>query len=83
MTMFLDLSPTPGGIGVFAAVATLLVFVGAAILAFKLLKRTVKMAFRMAIVAFILLIGLAGTIFFYAVGTAEKPGREARPAQKR
>jgi hypothetical protein len=82
MTLLLDLSPTAGGVGTFAAVATLLVFVGVAFIAFKLLKRTVKMAFRMAIVAIILAIGLAGTIFFYAVGT-DKPARTSRPAQTR
>ena len=82
MTLLLDLSPAAAGIGTFAAVATLLVFVGAAFVAFKLLKRTVKMAFRMAIVAIILAIGLAGTIFFYAIGT-DKPTRPSRPAQTR
>ena len=82
MTSLLDLAPTPGGIGIFVSVAVLLVFAGVAFIAFKLLKRTVKMAFRMAIVAILLAIGLAGSIFFYAVG-GSKPVRTSRPAQLR
>ena len=76
MTILLDMNPVGGGVGIFAAVATLLVFAGAAFIAFKLLKRTVKMAFRVAIVAIILAIGLAGTLFFYATA---KPVRPPRP----
>lgn len=79
MTTLLDLNPMSGGVGTFAGVATLLVFLGGAFIAFKLLKRTVKMAFRIAIVAIILAIGLAGSAFFLALGTA-KPVRPARPA---
>jgi hypothetical protein len=79
MTIFLDLNPLSGGIGIFAGVATLLLFLGVAFVAFKLLKRTVKMAFRVAIVAIILAIGLAGSAFFLALGTS-KPVRPPRPA---
>lgn len=76
--LFLDLAPEPGGLGTFLAVGMVLVFIGAAFIAFKLLKRSVKLAFRMAIVAIILAIGLAGTVFFYAVGNS-KPSRPNRP----
>ena len=80
MTFFLDVSPVGGGAAVAAAVVVLLVFLGGAFIAFKLLKRTMKMAFRIAIVAIILAIGVAGSVFFYAVGTS-KPARPARPTQ--
>ncbi len=82
MTLLLDLNPTAGGVGIFAAVAVLLIFLGAAFIAFKLLKKTVKMAFRIAIVAIILAIGLAGSAFFFATSTT-KPARPSRPAQTR
>jgi len=77
--LLFDVPVSAGGVGVFVAVAVLLVFVGAAFIAFKLLKRTMKMAFRIAIVGIILAIGLAGSIFFWAVGTS-KPARPTRPA---
>ena len=79
MMLLFDMPVSAGGVGVFAAAAVLLVFAGAAFVAFKLLKRTMKMAFRLAIVGIILAIGLAGSIFFWAVGTS-KPSRPARPA---
>ena len=77
--LLFDVPVSAGGVGIFAAVAVLLVFIGAAFVAFKLLKRTMKMAFRIAIVGIILAIGLAGSIFFWAVGTS-KPARPTRPA---
>lgn len=78
MTLFLDANPVAGPIGIFAAVAFLLVFLGVAFIAYKLLKRTVKMAFRVAIVAMIIAIALAGSAFFFALGTS-KPVRPPRP----
>lgn len=78
MTLFLDVNPAPGGVGIFAGVAVLLIFLGAAFIAFKLLKRTVRMAFRVVIVGIIVAIGLAGSAFFLALGTA-KPVRPPRP----
>lgn len=80
MTIFLDIT---GGIGTYAAIATLTVFAVVAFIAFKLLKRTLKMAFRLAIVAFIIAIGLAGSVFFYAVGTSKPASHTGRPAQGR
>ncbi len=76
MILLFDIPVTAGE--VFVAVAILLVFLVAAFIAFKLLKRTMKMAFRVAIVTIILAIGLAGSLFFLAVGTS-KPARPARP----
>jgi hypothetical protein len=70
----LDANPLGGGIGIFAGISFLLVFLGVAFVAFKLLKRTVKMAFRMAIVAIIVAIAIAGSAFFLMLGTS-KPAR--------
>ncbi len=73
MTLLLDLSPLGGGIGVFATVAFFLVFLVVAFIAFKLLKRTVKMAFRIVIVAIILAVAVAGSVALWAFGTAKSP----------
>ena len=81
MTIFLDMAPLGGGIGIFAAVAFFLIFLVVAFIAFKLLKKTVKMAFRMVIVAVILAIAVAGGVALVALGTGspEKP----RPTRTR
>ena len=81
MTLLLDLAPEPGGVGTFLAVGMILSFIGVAFVAFLLLKRSVKMVFRIAIVLIILAIGLAGTVFFYAVGNSQ-PTRIVRPNRR-
>ena len=81
MTTFLDLGPLAGGVGVFAAVAFFLIFLAVAFIAFKMLKRTVKMAFRIAVVAVILAVAVAGSIALWAFsggGRTERP-RPTRP----
>lgn len=71
MTFFLDVAPVGGGTGIFLGVAFLLIFLGVAFVAFKLLKRTVKMAVRMAIVAIIIAVAVAGGAFFLLTGTSK------------
>lgn len=84
MMLFLDLSPIGGGIGVFAAVAFFLVLGAAAFIAFKLLKKSVKMAFRMVIVAVILAVAIAGSLALWLVGSSKPTTRpQPRPAQTR
>jgi len=80
MMLFQDISSV-GGIGILAAVAFFLIAAAVAFIAFKMLKRTVKMAFRMVIVAVILAIAVAGSIALWALGTSgtEKPS----PTRKR
>jgi len=57
ITAFLfDVTPVGGGIGIVAGIAFFLVFAAAAFIAYKILKKSVKMAFRMVIVAIILLL---------------------------
>jgi len=60
-----------GGTGMIAAAAFFLIFLAVAYIVFRLLKRTVKMAFRMAIVAAILLIAIAGSISFWWLGSSK------------
>ena len=49
-------------------------------LSFRLLKKTVKMAFRLAIVAVILVIAIAGSVSFWWLGSS-KPARTEKPRQ--
>jgi hypothetical protein len=71
-----------GGTGMIAAAAFFLIFAAIAYIVFRLLKKTVKMAFRMAIVAAILLIAIAGSISFWWLGNS-KPAPRAKSAQTR
>ena len=73
MMLFMDASPIGGGVGIFAAVVFLLIFLAVAFIAFKMLKRTVKMAFRIAIVVVILAVAVAGSIALWAFSTAKTP----------
>ena len=79
MILFFDIAPASGGIGIFAAVAFFLILAAVAFIAFKLLKKTVKMAFRMAIVAVILVIAVAGSVSFWWLGSGKPSRPEPRP----
>ena len=57
-----DVPVISGGVGAGLAVVFFLIFAAVAFVAFKMLKRTVKMAVRMTIVAVILLIALIGGV---------------------
>jgi len=72
--ILLDVSSVAGGVGVFAGIAFLLIFLGIAFVAFKLLRKSVKMAFRIGIVAVIVAIAVAGSAFFLMLSTS-KPAR--------
>jgi hypothetical protein len=74
-----DVAPLGGGIAIFGGVAFFLVLAVVAFIAFKLLRRTVKMAFRMLIVAVILVVAIAGSIAFFMFGSGKSPVRPDRP----
>jgi uncharacterized membrane protein len=77
MMVLFDVMPSQvsgGMLGIAGGAAFLLAFLAAAYIAFKMLKRSVKMAFRLAIVAVILMIAVAGSVALWALGTA-KPSR--------
>lgn len=68
-----DVAPSGTVIGGIVAAAFFFLFLGVAFVAFKALKRTVKMALRMSIVAVILLIGVVGSISLWYFSSAKSP----------
>jgi hypothetical protein len=80
--MLFDISPIPAGVGFGMAAVFFLFCAVIAFVSFKMLKRTVKMAVRMTIVALILLIALIGGIsllyFNSGTGGAKTPIQQRR-----
>ena len=73
---------TGGQMGLIAAAAFFLIAAAVAFIAFKMLKRTLKMAFRIVIVVVILGIATAGSIALWALsGSSATPS--SRPARNR
>lgn len=72
--LFLEIAPSGGMIGAIVAVSFFLVFLGVAYVAFKALKKTAKMAFRVIVVGVILLIAVAGstTLWYFSSGGSPK-----------
>lgn len=62
INILLDIAPETGAIGIMAGVGFFLVFLAIAYIAFRLLRRTMKTAFRLAVVAVILLVAAAGSM---------------------
>jgi membrane protein implicated in regulation of membrane protease activity len=83
MILLFDVAPEVigSGGGIVAGAVFLLVFMAAAFIAFKLLKQSVKMAFRMAIVAVILVIAVAGSVALWAIES--KPSGRPVPRNQR
>lgn len=72
-----DVAPSGTVIGGVIGVAFFFLFLGVAFVAFKALKKTVKMALRMSIVAVILLIGIVGSIALWYLSSAKSPRLKA------
>lgn len=72
-------------VGIVAAVIFFIVFIGAAMVVFSMIKRTVKLAFRLIIVGILLLIAAAGatSLWWFAGSPAPNTNRPAtvRPAR--
>lgn len=81
LSLFLDIAPTGAGVGVFAVVALILVGIAAAFFAFVMLRKTVKMAIRMIIVAVILLVAIVGSVSFLWFSSGDSP-RPRPPANR-
>lgn len=82
LAIFFQAAPSGSTIGAVIAIAFLLVFLGIAFLAYKALKRTVKMAFRMAVVAIILVIAVVGSISLWYFSSDGSPKLKP-PAERR
>lgn len=69
-----DIAPSSTVVGVVVAAAFFLVFLGIAFVAFKALKKTVKMAFRVAVVGIILVIAIVGSfsLWYFSSGGSPK-----------
>lgn len=78
-----DIAPQLGSVGLAAIVGTFLIFAAVAYVAFRLLRKTIKMAFRLAIVAAILLVALVGSIFIYWNQTKYTPRPRPQPTRSR
>ena len=70
--IFLQGAPSVSTVGLIVAVSFFLVFLAVAFVAYKALKKTAKMAFRMIVVSIILVIAVAGSLslwYFSSGGT--------------
>lgn len=72
--LLLDVAGPSGGPLIAGAVVGFFLFLAAvALVAFLLLRKTLKMVFRMAIVAVILMIALVGSIAIWWLGSGPSP----------
>lgn len=79
-----DLGVPGGTTAVIAGVGFVLILLAAAYLMFRLLRKTVKMAFRAAMVFTALFVFVVGgtAIYFFNAGSSSKPARPERPRQR-
>lgn len=73
----------PGTIGVLLAVAFGLIVLGSGFFAFVMLRKTVKMAIRLAIVGVILLIAIVGSASFLWFSSSSGDAPKPRPNNTR
>lgn len=77
-----QMAPSSSTIGIIVAFSFFFVFLAVAIVAYKALRKTAKMAFRMIVVTIILTIAVAGSLslwYFSSGGTPKlKPPAERR-----
>lgn len=83
MTTFLIAAQISSSIGIVAAGAFFLLAAAVAFIAFKMLKRTVKMAFRVFVVVLILGIAAAGSIALWALSSGSSSVSTPRPSRTR
>ena len=64
-----------GAFGIIAAVVFFVLMVGTAMLVFSMIRRTVKLAFRLAIVGLLLLIAVVGAVSLWWFSGAQTPSK--------
>ena len=73
--LLFDLGPPGGTVGVAAIIGAFFVLAAVAYVIFRLLRKTVGIAIRLAIVAALIIIGLIGVSIFFTLGSGTgKPG---------
>jgi len=78
--LLLDVAPVGGAIGAAAGVVFFLVLAAAAAFVFFFLRKSIKMAFRMAIVGVILVVALLGGLAILYLGlSSDGPRPRPRP----
>lgn len=82
MTILFDIGPPGGAIGLAAAAGFLLIAMAVAYVVFRMLRKSVKMALRLAIVMVILVVAFVGTMAFIYMGSGGS-GSKGRPAPSR
>ncbi len=84
MFLLFDVAAPGGGkAAVAVGLGFLLVLLAVAYVAFRLLKKTVKMAVRMAIVAVIVAIAIVGSVSLWWFGSSSGGSRPPRPSPTR
>jgi len=81
--IMLEIAPSGGMIGAIFAVGFFILLAAAAYIAFKALKKTVKMAVRMAIVGVILVIAIVGSISLWYFSSDTTPQLKPPANRKR
>ena len=79
--LLFDVSPLGDPGFIFVGLVILFIGLAAAVIAFKMLKKTVKMAVRMTIVAAILIIALIGTVALFVFGGTNNNRERNFPTQ--
>jgi predicted anti-sigma-YlaC factor YlaD len=85
LSLFFDIAPLSGGagaVGIFLAIAFGFIVLAAAFFAFVMLRKTLKMAFRLLIVAVLALIALVGSVSFLLFSSGSSSPK-SRPANSR
>lgn len=77
MMLFFDFALISSGVGAILGLAFFFVFAAIAFVTYKMLRKTVKMAMRMAIVAAILLIALIGSVSFLIFSSSSRNSKDA------
>ena len=84
MTILFDIGPPGGAIGLAAAAGFLLIAIAIAYVVFRMLRKTVKMALRLAIVAVILFVAFVGVMAFVYMGPGDsQPSGKPAPTRRR
>ena len=81
--LMLDVGPPGGAVGAVAGVFFFLICIAVAFIAFRVLRKTLKMALRLVIVFVIIAIGLFGTAAWYFMGSGGHGPQKPGPSRER